>query len=546
MYRTLPLLLILGCTPESSDTNTTQTTTTSTGTTTTPEPAVLCDFDGAREVAFDATGPAVYQRHEPAGDFSVDLRDGTTFTLSEQWTGCESYIFLPHWITVSAQDSSSVWTTGVDELIARSPANAHYFFVVVGSSTDDAEGFGSAIQLDIDAALAGMSADDAAFWGEHLHVSAQPSNDIDGLVGTIFSKTIGSYGFAVDRFQKIRTIGSFASVEAYDSALNDSGDWPYEQQLFSAAYESEYFNYEATRQWAMDQVAVTEVVLFDGEVYEQYEDGTAVFPDAATMAGFDTLEVDVQMECPDKDGYELGNCGEWDYLANLWFYNEETKSWLEIARFITTYHRESHWLVDASHALPWFAAGGEQLLRYEWAPSWNTQPTGITVKLRFSNQRSKTPVQAIPLFEGGTFDSTYNDRDPIEVTVPSEATRVEIVAIITGHGMEAQNCAEFCMHSHHFTVEDKSWFRSFDEAGSDTACQESVGTGTVPNQAGTWWYGRGGWCPGRHVDPYVINATNYALPGETVTVTYEGKLEGAQPPDGAGNIEMRSWMLIYN
>jgi hypothetical protein len=216
-----------------------------------------------------------------------------------------------------------------------------------------------------------------------------------------------------------------------------------------------------------------------------------------------------------------------------------------MSRFITTYHRESHWVVDASHALAWLQEGGERTVRYQWAPSWNTQPTIITVNLRLSNQgKGHAPRQAVPLFQGGAFGSAYNDREPVNVEIPADAAKVELVSIITGHGMETGNCAEFCRHSHHFTVGDTTYERTFREAGTEAGCQDAIPEGVVPNQAGTWWFGRGGWCPGQEVHPWVEDVSAQAAPGSSVAVSYQGLLSGSTPPDGSGNIELRSWLVI--
>ena len=100
-----------------------------------------------------------------------------------------------------------------------------------------------------------------------------------------------------------------------------------------------------------------------------------------------------------------------------------TGRWLEMGRFITTYHRESRWVVDASHALAWLQEGGERTVRYEWAPSWNVQPTGVTTRFRFSNRdKGTTPTSHADLFTGGGFNIAYNDREPIEVAIPADAT----------------------------------------------------------------------------------------------------------------------------
>ena len=36
---------------------------------------------------------------------------------------------------------------------------------------------------------------------------------------------------------------------------------------------------------------------------------------------------------------------------------------------------------------------------------------------------------------------------------------------------------------------------------------EMIGEGTIPNQYGTWGYGRDGWCPGLDVDLNVSDIT---------------------------------------
>jgi hypothetical protein len=439
-----------------------------------------------------------------------------------------------------------MWSTGVDELLERSPRNVHYFFVVAGTSTDDAEEFGAAMDERVAEALAGLDEEDNTWWSERAHVVAGPSGDQDGLVRQMGRTNVGYFGWGIDRAQKIRSLGYFPDVAAYDNALNSAGEWPWEMELYSAAREVEYFNFEAERQIALDAVSADIVDVFGGDVVAQFVDGTMSLPDAATMAAYDTLEVDVRMECPDADGPEISNCGAWDYLAHMWLWDEPSESWQEMSRFITTYHREARWVVDSTHALGWLQEGGDRTVRFEWAPSWNTQPTGVTVRIRLSNQgKGFAPRQTIPLFTGGAFGSTYNDRAPAEVAIPATAARVDLVALTTGHGMDNGNCAEFCDQEHTFSIGGVSWSHEMHDPGDDEACANSVVTGTVPNQAGTWWFGRGGWCPGRRVDPFTADVTAQAPAGDTVSVVYEGTRNGSTPVDGSGNIEHRSWLVIY-
>lgn len=503
----------------------------------------LCSGLGLPVRAFDPAEPEVYQRHQPAGDFSVPLRDGTTWTLSEEWSGCENYIFLPHWFGIDDLDDTSWWTTGVDELIARSPRNTHYFFVLAGLSRDP-EPTLEMIDTYISEALAPLDAEEAAWWAAHLHVVAEPSGEVGGLVQQMFSRDIGTLGWAIDREQKIRTTGYYPAVAAYDTALSNAGLWPWEMELYSAAYESEYMNFLVERQARLDAEGATIVGIFDGSVVSEYTDGVLSLPGAAEMAAFDTLEIEVLMECPDKDGMEINNCGAWDYIANLWL-DDGAGGWLEMGRFITSYHRENHWVVDGSHALAWLKEGGDHNVRFSWAPSWNVQPTGVTLRLRLYDQgKGSRPQEIHPLFTGGGFGSTYNDRDPVEVTVPAGATKVELVAIVTGHGMDTYNCAEFCDHEHTFTVNGQAHAYELTDPGIDDGCAQMVPQGTVPNQAGTWWFGRGGWCPGMEVRPWIVDVTADAAPGATASIDYRATQGGDEPIDGLGNIEMRSWLVI--
>lgn len=144
--------------------------------------------------------------------------------------------------------------------------------------------------------------------------------------------------------------------------------------------------------------------------------------------------------------------------------------------------------------------------------------------------------------------------------------QVELYTVITGHGSDENGCGEFCVTSHHFLVNgvfnntrifdsagsnvcernvihttfalyckspiqyysSKSW-STFDDIwltghrymfcsrsyvgalgcgiGSALGCAMRVREGAVPNEHGTWLYGRGGWCDGLQVNPWRIDIT---------------------------------------
>jgi len=512
-----------------------------------PGPTV-CEVLDLDARPWDAAGPYGTLRRDLMADFTIALEDEDDWVFSDQWSGCESYVFLPDDLAVHQTNNTSLWLEGVQGLVERSPDNVHYFFISVAATADGEDASTKPMKEAIDdylGTLAETDADRAAWWSTRLHVARKRRASLDNDVETILAG-LGRRGFAVDRVQQVRGVGSFADVSRY---IGGDG-WPWESNLAYAANEAQYFNFEANRQAVLDSQdaagEVTEIEVWNDVILAEYEDTEVVFPDAATMATFDRLEFSIEAFCPDANALEPGNCGAWDYLGYVWLYDEANDAWLEMSRFITPYHREATYVLDGTHALPWLASGGAHTIRYSFAPPWNTQPTWTKFVVRLRDSGEPTPVASAFLFGGGGFGSTYNEgREPVTIEVPAGASRVEVQAIISGHGADYAQCAEFCNHQHEFTVDGEVYFHEHPEPGDQEGCSNSIeATGTVPNQSGTWWFGRGGWCPGRAVDPIVFDVTEHAEDG-SVTVEYRGLFNGATPVDGSGNIEMRSWLVVY-
>jgi len=193
--------------------------------------------------------------------------------------------------------------------------------------------------------------------------------------------------------------------------------------------------------------------------------------------------------------------------------------------------------------LPLLADGGTRKFQF-----YSQQPYVVELTLRLANQgRELRPVSATPLYTGGSFNETYNDRfDEIEVEIPATAERVEIASVISGHGQVSPGtCAEFCVTTHHFWVNGDENVLSLDDAGSGYGCMEQVAEGTVPNQYGTWWYGRSNWCPGKEVELDTTDITAQVTAGETAVFDYEGYYQGSPYTTGGANIVMSSWVVVY-
>ena len=76
----------------------------------------------------------------------------------------------------------------------------------------------------------------------------------------------------------------------------------------------------------------------------------------------------------------------------------------------------------------------------------------------------------------------------------------------------------------------------------------------IPNQYGTWGYGRAGWCPGLDVKPFVTDITTYLeLGGENFLEYNACRVSGTScvtPPVCAGDgycpeIAFSSYIILY-
>jgi hypothetical protein len=225
----------------------------------------------------------------------------------------------------------------------------------------------------------------------------------------------------------------------------------------------------------------------------------------------------------------------------------------EFARWITSYGREGRWVSDVSPFLAWFRNGGKVRLKYS---AGNTYVTWMN--LRFYTQgKDGSSQEIVQLFGGGGYNDSYNNKyEPLTVEIPEGTKSVELVAYITGHGFgtELENCAEFCDHTHHFTINGTTFSHDHPMSGQMYGCAAQVSDGCIPNQYGTWYLGRGGWCPGMDVKPFRVDVTSAVDPGAAATLTYESLFEGApyvpqpnpNPQGGFGSsIWMTSWLVLH-
>lgn len=183
----------------------------------------------------------------------------------------------------------------------------------------------------------------------------------------------------------------------------------------------------------------------------------------------------------------------------------------------------------------------------EGSPSWEPACPPATPPPPHPPLRSTL----VPLpFAGGAFDARYNTRFPaFAFPTPPRTYRTYLVSLITGHGSDEHGCAEFCPSSHHFEVNGAEFSRALGEAGTTWGCADKVMEGVVPNEHGTWQYGRAGWCDGQQVTPWVVDVTRHMLPagGGNNTVVYYGLYRGGDPHprQQPGFIMMSAHVVTY-
>lgn len=500
----------------------------------------VCEALGLPKLPFQKA-PEIAERWAVASDVTVPTTEGD-FTVSERWSGCESHLFIQDEPVQNANWPVGIWERDVAETLAALPRNVQVFFVSVAADPAARTEALAALQAKVDDALAMLPAEDADGWKGHLHFVTEAAGALPGWLGPLMESP--GWGLAIDRLQRIRFIGSYSDPTRYDADVG----W-FAPSLAMVANEPVLYDFEAARERALATEGGVVVTLFeDAAAPDAAAPGGAVFaevdlPPGQMMSAFDTLKVDLTLRC--EGDAELGDCPPGGRTVTLSLCDPAAPDQcdVEVARWVTPYQREGRWVVDATAALP--LLGAADTARFALRTD---EPYLVTASLRLSNTGKKErPTQTVPLWSGEfPFDATYNQAfAPVTVTIPADATKVELVTTLTGHGTAgAADCAELCPTTHTFTVGGTPHELTFPEIGSLTACIDRVSEGTVPNQYGTWWFGRAGFCPGKDVPPVITDLTADVIPGADLLIEYEGLHDGAPFDEPGATFRMAASLLI--
>ena len=468
--------------------------------------------------------------------------------FAENWTGNDSYIFIH--LQPSASLSTALWgSTTKSQLLANSPTNVHYFFL--SSRTTSASDIDN-IKLEFDEIINGLPPIEQAHWKSHLHFVPERSLDMNNWLADALD---GKKALAIDSFQKIREIGYLGNPATFNGTY-----------IHYLAHEAEYFKYElgvfSDTGEPYDEITVFDRTHYTGGWAASISE-TITLPSDSQLSEYDKIEVELLRGCPDANmNYSDAGCDDYDRIARMFICDEDGSNCLEITKWITPFDRQPHSLTDITPMLAAFRPGGTKTIKFQES-GWPNSLLTLKIRMYDLENNSSSSQQIIPIWNGTVlFNPDYNDnRPPTPFVVPSNTTKVEFVTSITGHGWGSAgcfNCAEFCNSKHIFEVNGGvfEFEKAHPNASDNDYCMElsTIAQGVIPNQYGTWGYGRAGWCPGQDVKLYITDITDFMSLGDENIIDYSAcRVSGSScvaPPTCGGDgycpeIAMFSYIIIY-
>ena len=138
--------------------------------------------------------------------------------------------------------------------------------------------------------------------------------------------------------------------------------------------------------------------------------------------------------------------------------------------------RQPHSLTDISPMLSTIRPGGSKMIKFQESGWPNSL---LTLKFRFYDETSESaPTSHVPLWNSTVqFNPDYDENRPPQVfNVPQNATKIEFVSFLSGHGWGSAgcfNCCEFCNSRHTFIINGTHEFqKSHPNATDNNYCME--------------------------------------------------------------------------
>lgn len=379
--------------------------------------------------------------------------------------------------------------------------------------------------------------------------------------GAALLQLIGAEGGRLNgSFASLRQPGAFAAIDSA-GRIQELG-WQKYSTLEMLAWSAQYLDYKAELEANISKPH------FSVPLFERAFGGAVAIemPDAAVLRSFSRMEIDHELTCADSPRMDE-SCPVWDHNIALGVVCAATPEEAsraaalggsrareelgepggyvgELARWITPFRRRiGRWLTPATTLMPLLTdpVNTSCVFHIQAPGGWAS-----TMSLRFSGsavKEGKAPSVTTPLFTGGGFGTAYNLNRTLMVMPPKmplprvHASKVELSFILSGHGE-----MEFEPSSHVFSVNgDEFKWSSEGVAGTGMGCSKHVRQGRVqPNEHGTWYTGRNGWCNGADVPVHLFDVTASVKKATPVNVSYHATGAGGKAPGGKGIIVLSS------
>jgi hypothetical protein len=480
-------------------------------------------------------GPYGIDFGDTAGDFALPLESGE-WSFSQNRSSDESYLLI--FYRPMNQGSAGIWKTDLVKIFFSAPDNTHFFFLVDGSK----EAYEARVSEIKDKIQTASEISGNSEIKKRIHIADRPVREIDSWFTQWLDKH-PDFFMGIDRFQKIRSGGMFHSWQS--SSMDLKFEFLYkEAELYNFEFELESFVKEkepfSTVIKGMANVPFPE----EGWVRDIYF--SSDFPEISNPGN---LYIYLNQKCVSPK-----TC-EWDRLQHLYLCEDESSENCptEIGRWITTYGRSGKWITDISPLIPLFKKGGKYKFRFTVTGDHYINDLDF---IFVEDKDAPLSESIIPLYSGTTpFDENYNNSfEEMTADIPASAKKVLLSAYITGHGngSEAANCAEFCPFESVFYVNGTPFKTLFDNAGTSLGCYDLVAEGVVPNQYGSWPFGRAGWCPGQDAKLITIDITSAVIPGSENLFHFSSFLYGedyipevTDPSGYRAEIPLTSYITIW-
>ncbi|ELU13514.1 hypothetical protein CAPTEDRAFT_163986 [Capitella teleta] len=326
------------------------------------------------------------------------------------------------------------------------------------------------------------------------------------------------------------------------------------------AWQAQWFSYYSSLEQRLNQPSYS-FKVFENVAMNGSSGFTANVSIPKDLSKFTAMDLDFSLSC---FGFQDEECPHWDRTVQLHVCCDWSSALCgaELGRWISPFRRRiGRWLTNATTFIPLISnpssssssSSSSQKCSFHLSGILNGEVWKPSLNLRFRRAKVQPanykPFSIQMLYNGShAFDCKYNRHfSNHTLTFPPKVTKVELVSVITGHGSDENGCGEFCVTSHHFTVNQRTFSRTFDNAGTPFGCARRVASGVEPNEHGTWLYGRNGWCDGQQVDPWVINITNELNLLSSNVIGYYGWFNGTDPDpkQSPGIIIIYTYLVIY-